>query len=161
MRSEREGKSPSESAVEMTEIVLPNDANPQGTVLGGKVMYLVDLAGAIAAYRHCNRAVVTASIDGMKFMHKVEIGQILILRGQVNRAFTTSMEVGVEVFSEDVRTGERRLTGTAFLTYVAMDDSGRPAPVPTVVPQTQEERERYNEAGLRRSTRLGGEVRGR
>jgi acyl-CoA hydrolase len=141
----------------MTEMVLPNDTNPQGDVLGGKVMYIVDLAGAIAAHRHSHRAVVTASMDGMKFLHGVKVGQILIVRAQVNRAFNTSMEVGVEVFSEDIHTGERQLTGAAFLTYVAMDEHGRPAPVPAIVPQTPEEQDRWDEAGLRRSARLGNE----
>jgi acyl-CoA hydrolase len=159
MQGERKSKSPGESAVEMTEMVLPNDANPQGNVLGARVLYLIDLAGAMAAHRHCNGAVVTASMDGMKFMHKVEVGQILILSARVNRAFNTSMEVGVDVFSEDIRTGERQRTGAAFLTYVAMDDSGRPTNVPVLVPQTPEEQDRYNEAGLRRSARLGEERR--
>lgn len=159
MQGERKSKSPGESAVEMTEMVLPNDANPQGNVLGARVLYLIDLAGAMAAHRHSNGAVVTASMDGMKFMHKVEVGQILILSARVNRAFNTSMEVGVDVFSEDIRTGERQRTGAAFLTYVAMDDSGRPTIVPVLVPQTPEEQDRYNEAGLRRSARLGRERR--
>jgi acyl-CoA hydrolase len=157
MQGEQKAKSPGESAVDMTEMMLPNDANPQGNVLGARVLYLIDLAGGMAAHRHCNGQVVTASMDGMKFLHKVEVGQILILRALVNRAFNTSMEVGVDVFSEDIRTGERQRTGTAFLTYVAMDDSGRPAKVPAIVPQTPEEQNKYNEAGLRRSARLGEE----
>ena len=157
MQGEGSGKTPTESAVEMTEMVLPNDANPHGNVLGGKVMYFVDLAGAMAAHRHSHRAVVTASMDGMKFLHGVKVGQILIVRAQVNRAFNTSMEVGVEVFSEDIHTGERQRTGAAFLTYVAMDAQGRPTPVPVIIPQTPEEQDRYNEAGLRRSARLGDE----
>jgi acyl-CoA hydrolase len=143
----------------MTEMMLPNDANPQGNVLGARVLYLIDLAGAMAAHRHSNGEVVTASMDGMKFMHKVEVGQILILSAQVNRAFNTSMEVGVDVFSEDIRTGKRQRTGAAFLTYVAMDDSGRPRQVPGIVPQTAVEQDRYKEAGLRRSARLGEERR--
>ena len=157
MPEKRKGKSPGESAVEMTEMVLPNHANPQGNILGARVLYLIELAGAVAAHRHSNGEVVTASMDGMKFLHGVEVGQILILRARVNRAFNTSMEVGVDVFSENIGTGERLHTGGAFLTYVAMDKSGRPRSVPALVPQTPEEKERYNEAGLRRSVRLGEE----
>ena len=143
-----------QSASEYSELALPNDANALGTLLGGKVMHLVDLAAAMAAMRHARRPVVTASIDSMTFLHPVHIGQLVILRSSVNRVFRTSMEVGVKVFVEDLLTGERRHTSSAYLTFVALDEKGKPTPVPAVIPETEEERRRYEEAGRRREYRL-------
>lgn len=143
-----------ESYVEMTELVLPNDANALGTVQGGKVMHLIDICGAVAAARHCRRVVVTASVDALDFKHPIFVGQAMLLRGWVNYAARTSMEVQVEVFSEDLRTGERRHTSTALLTFVALDDQRRPTPVPPVLPETEEEWRRYREAEARRAERL-------
>ncbi len=143
-----------ESISEYSELALPNDANALGTLLGGKVMHLVDLAAAMAAMRHARRPVVTASIDSMTFLHPVHIGQLVILRSSVNRVFRTSMEVGVKVFVEDLLTGERRHTSSAYLTFVALDEKGKPTPVPPVIPETEDERRRYEEAGRRREYRL-------
>lgn len=143
-----------ESISEYSEIALPNDANPLGHLLGGRVMHLVDMAGALAASRHSRRPVVTVAVDHMTFLSPVHIGQLLVLRSSVNRAFRTSMEVGVKVMVEDLRTGEVRHTSSAYLTFVALDDDGRPTPVPPVIPETPEEKRRFEEAGERRRYRL-------
>ncbi len=148
-----------ESASEYVELALPNDANSLGSVLGGKVMHLVDLAGAMAAMRHARCAVVTASVDHMNFLHPVRIGQLIILRSSVNRVFHTSMEVGVKVMVEDLLTGERRHTSSAYLTFVALDEKGRRVAAPPVAPETEEEHRRYREAAERREYRLA--LRGR
>jgi acyl-CoA hydrolase len=149
-----------ESASEYSELALPNDANVLGFLLGGKVMHLVDLAGAMAAMRHARRPVVTASIDHMSFLHPVHIGQLIILRSSVNRVFQTSMEVGVTVFVEDLLTGERKHTSSAYLTFVAIDPEGRPIAVSPVIAETEEEKRRYEEAGQRRAYRLDLKTRG-
>jgi acyl-CoA hydrolase len=133
---------------------MPNDANPLGTVFGGKVMHLVDLAGALAAARHSRRPVVTASLDHLEFIHPVHIGQLLVLRSSVNRVFHTSMEVGVRVSVEDLRTGDVRHTCSAFLTFVALGDNGKPVTIPPVVPETPDEKRRFEQAGDRRRYRL-------
>lgn len=138
----------------MVEVVLPNDANLLGNILGGKVMHLIDIAGAIAAHRHSRSQVVTASVDSLDFLHPVRVGQIILLRAFVTRAFHTSMEVEVNVYLEDYIQGERRQTSSAFLTYVALDNSGKPARVPPLLPETTEERRRYREALKRRRRRL-------
>jgi acyl-CoA hydrolase len=143
-----------ESASEYSELALPNDANGLGHVLGGKVMHLVDLAGAMAAMRHARRPVVTASVDHMNFLYPVRIGQLIILRSAVNRVFHTSMEVGVSVVVEDLVAGVRQHTSSAYLTFVALDEQGKPMPIPPVIPETEEEKRRYQEAGERREYRL-------
>jgi acyl-CoA hydrolase len=138
----------------MVELVLPNDANPLGAILGGKVMHLIDMAAAIAAQRHCRRPVVTASIDRVDFHHQVRVGQLMILQASVNHAAQTSMEVGVKVHSEDPQTGDRLHTASAYATFVALGPSGRPTPVPPVRPETEEEGRRFREAEARRGIRL-------
>ncbi len=138
----------------MAQVVLPNDANPLGNILGGKVMHLIDIAGAIAAHRHARSHVVTASVDSLDFLHPVRVGQIILLRAFVTRAFHTSMEVEVNVYLEDYIKGERRQTSSAFLTYVAVDEAGKPVPVPPLLPRTGDERRRYREASERRRRRL-------
>ena len=143
-----------ESASEYSEVALPNDANPLGHLLGGRVMHLVDLAGALAAMRHARLPVVTASVDHMTFLHPVHIGQLLTLKSSVNRVFRTSMEVGVKVLVEDLTTGEVRHTSSAYLTFVALDKDGKPTPIPPVIPETPDEKRRYEEAGHRRAYRL-------
>lgn len=148
------GRTVDDSRVEMMEVVLPNDANLLGNILGGKVMHLIDVAGAIAAHRHSRFQVVTASVDSLDFLHPVRVGQIIMLRAFVTRAFRTSMEVEVNVYLEDYVQGERRQTSSAFLTYVALDQAGKPAQVPPLVPRTAEERRRYREALERRRRRL-------
>jgi acyl-CoA hydrolase len=156
-----EGKPVRESASEYADLALPNDANGLGHVLGGKVMHLVDLAGALAAMRHARRPVVTASIDHMNFLVPVRIGQLIILRSSVNRVFRTSMEVGVRVLVEDLVTGVQQHTSSAYLTFVALDERGKPAALPPVIPETDEERRRYQEAGERREYRLALRARSR
>jgi acyl-CoA hydrolase len=148
-----------ESVSEYVELALPNDANALGNMLGGKVMHLVDLAGAMAAMRHARCPMVTASVDHMNFLHPVHIGQLIILRSSVNRAFRTSVEVGVKVMVEDLLTGEVRHTSSAYLTFVALDEMGRRVPVPPVIPETETEQRRYREAEQRREYRLA--LRGR
>ena len=149
-----QGKPVRESQSEYSELALPNDANGLGHVLGGKVMHLVDLAGALAAIRHARCTVVTASIDHMNFLHPVHIGQLIILRSSVNRVFHTSMEVGVKVWVEDLLTGDLQHTSSAYLTFVAIDAQGKRVPVAPVIPETEEEKRRYTEALARREYRL-------
>src|SRR6266699_2056787 len=149
------GKPVSASRSEMTEIVLPAQTNPLGKLLGGQVMHLVDMAGALAAHRHSNSYVVTASVDYIDFRNAVNLGEIVNLKSQVNRVFRTSMEVGVEVYSENAMTGERKHTTTAYVTFVAVDEHTRmPKPVPPLILKTAGERRRYREAAERRKTRL-------
>jgi acyl-CoA hydrolase len=143
-----------ESISEYSELALPNDANGLGNVLGGKVMHLVDLAGALAAIRHARCPVVTASVDHMNFLHPVKIGQLILLRSSVNRVFRTSMEVGVKVWVEDLQTGAVRHTSSAYLTFVALDPTGQTVPIPPVIPETEDEKRRYEEAARRRDYRL-------
>jgi acyl-CoA hydrolase len=134
--------------------VLPDDANPLGNILGGKVMHLIDIAGAVAAHRHSHRHVVTVSVDSLDFVRPIRVGQIILLQAQVNRAFHTSMEVGVNVYLEDYIRGERHQTSSAFVTYVAVNEDGKPTAVPRLVPRTAEEKRRYREASERRRHRL-------
>jgi acyl-CoA hydrolase len=153
------GRAVSASRTEMTELVLPQDSNLLGNILGGRVMHLIDVAGAIAAHRHCHRQVVTASVDHLDFLNPVRVGDLIILEAQVNRAFHTSVEVGVEVYSEDSVAGVRKHTTTAFLTFVALDEAGKPVPVPPLIVKTNEERKRFEEAGERRKARIAGKTR--
>jgi acyl-CoA hydrolase len=149
-----QGKRVQESQSEYSELALPNDANVLGHVLGGKVMHLVDLAGALAALRHARCPVVTASVDHMSFLHPVRIGELIMLRSSVNRVFRTSMEVGVKVWVEDLRTGERRHTSSAYLTFVAINAGGTCVPIVPVIPETADEKRRFEEALQRREYRL-------
>jgi acyl-CoA hydrolase len=148
------GKAVRESLSEYSELALPNDANTYGFLLGGRVMHLVDLAGAISALRHARKPVVTASVDHMNFLHPVRIGQLVRLVASVNRVFRTSMEVGVKVEVEDLLTGERKHTSSAYLTFVALDKNGKPASIPPVIPETDAEKRRYEAAGQRREYRM-------
>src|SRR5271168_5189677 len=118
------GKPVSASSSEITEAVLPNDANPLGNMLGGRVMHLIDIAGALAAHRHSNSIVVTASVDYLDFRFPIRVGEFIVLKSSVNRVFNTSMEVGVKVFSENILTGQRLHTCSAYLTFVALDEHG-------------------------------------
>jgi acyl-CoA hydrolase len=149
------GKPVSASRSEMAEVVLPAQTNPLGKLLGGHVMHLVDIAAAMAAHRHSNSYVVTASVDYIDFRNSVSLGEIVMLKSQVNRVFHTSMEVGVEVYSENVLTGERKHTTTAYVTFVAIDEkTHRPKPVRPLILETPEEKRRHEEAAERRKTRL-------
>ncbi len=151
---EHSQKPVSESSVERVEMVLPNDANPLGNILGGRVMHLIDITAAIAAQRHSRSQVVTASIDEVDFHHPIKVGQLIKLKAAVNYAGRTSMEVGVKVFSEDTMTGEQRHTSSAYLTFVALDEKGHPYPVPGLMPESEEQSRRYQEAQARRDRRL-------
>ncbi len=154
MNEELTGRPVHESMSDYSEIALPNDANPLGNLLGGRVMHLVDLAGAIAAARHSRLPVVTASVDHMTFLHPVHIGELLILKSSVNRVFRTSMEVGVKVWVENLSTGIVRHTSSAYLTFVALDAKNHRVPIPPVIPETEDEKRRYEDAGGRREYRL-------
>jgi acyl-CoA hydrolase len=143
-----------ESISEYSEFALPNDANTLGNVLGGKVMHLVDLAAALAAVRHSRCSVVTASVDHMSFLHPIHIGQLIVLRSSVNRVFRTSMEVGVRVEVENLVSGQIRHTSSAYLTFVALDKEGQRVALAPVIPETEDEKRRYDEAGERRTYRL-------
>ncbi|HVP42040.1 MAG TPA: acyl-CoA thioesterase [Terriglobales bacterium] len=147
------GRTVRESQSEMAEVVLPNDANPLGSLLGGRLMHFIDIAGAMAAHRHARSYVVTASMDHIDFLAPVHVGDLLILRSSVNRAFRTSMEVGVKCFVENYIAGTTRHIATAFLTFVAVDRQGHPIPVPPLIPETDEEKRRYEDALRRRQIR--------
>jgi acyl-CoA hydrolase len=150
----------SSSRVTMTEIVLPNDTNPLGNIMGGRVVHLIDVAAAVAAGRHSRRPCVTAAIDEIVFHAPVPMGSVLVIRASVNLAGRTSMEVGVRVESEDRRTGERRHCASAYLTFVALGDDGLPTEVPPLVARTREEKRRMEEARRRREERLARRGRG-
>ena len=148
------GKPVSVSRSEPVEAVLPNDANALGAMLGGRVMHLIDIAGALAAHRHSNSHVVTASVDYLDFRFPIRVGEFIVLKSSVNRVFHTSMEVGVKVFSENVLTGERRHTSSAYATYVALGADRAPHPAPALILETEDDRRRFREAGERRRLRL-------
>jgi acyl-CoA hydrolase len=147
-------KRASESATEMIQVVLPNDANPLGYMLGGTVMHHIDIAGAVACLKHTRQRVVTAAVDGVQFIHSIRVGDMVILRSRVTCTFTTSLEVEVQVFSEEALTGVRKLTCHAYLTFVAIDEHGVPVRVPAVILETPEELARAEEARRRRAARL-------
>jgi acyl-CoA hydrolase len=147
-------KRAADSATEMVQVVLPNDANPLGFILGGTVMHLIDIAGAIACHRHSRTLLVTAAVDDLQFLHSIKVGDLIILKSRVTCAFTTSLEVQVDVFSEEILTGARRLTSTAFLTFVAIDRAGAKVRVPPLLAETEEELRVCEEARGRREMRL-------
>jgi len=142
-----------DSQSEMAEIVLPNDANPLGALLGGRLMHWIDLAGAMAAHRHSRHYVVTAAIDHLDFWVPVHVGDLVILRSSVNRVFHTSMEVGVKVWVENYLHDTCHHVSSAYLTFVAIDPEGNHVRIPAVVPETDEQRRRYDDAGRRREIR--------
>src|SRR3989338_8299578 len=148
------GKLVRASQAEYVEVVLPGQANTLGNVLGGHVMHLMDITAAIAAHRHSNSYAATVAVDYLDFRHAIKVGQLIVLKSSVNRVFDTSMEVGVKVFSEDILTGERRHTSSAYVTFVALDEHGQPKRVRPVVPETADERRRYRQAAVRRELRL-------
>jgi acyl-CoA hydrolase len=143
-----------ESATEMVQVVLPNDANPLGFILGGTVMHLIDIAGAIACHRHTRSLLVTAAVDGLQFLHSIRVGDLIILKAHVTCVFTTSLEVRVDVFSEETLTGRRQLTSSAYLTFVAIDRDGNRLKVPPLIVDTPEERRTREGAFGRRAQRL-------
>ena len=147
-------KRAAESATEMVQVVLPNDANPLGFILGGTVMHLIDIAGAIACHRHTRGLLVTAAVDGLEFLHPIKVGDLIILNSCVTCTFRTSLEVRVEVFSEELLTGRRQLTSHAYLTFVAIASDGTPIRVPPLLLETEEDRRTAEEALTRRTERL-------
>lgn len=147
-------KRPSESLTEMTQIVLPGDANALNAAFGGSVMGWIDVCAAIASQRHCRQQCVTASMDDLHFHAPIKVGWTAIVKARVVAAFNTSMEVGVTVHSENPLTGERRLTTSALLTFVALDQAGQRLPVPPLLVETPEERQAAADAQARRSERL-------
>jgi acyl-CoA hydrolase len=142
-----------DSISEMAEIVMPNDANPLNALVGGRLMHWIDLAGAMAAARHSRQRVVTASIDHMDFLVPVRVGDLVILRASVNRVFHSSMEVGVKVWVENYRSDEKRHVSSAYLTFVAIDATGNRLTVAPVIPETADEKRRYEDALHRRDIR--------
>ena len=142
-----------DSQSDMAEIVLPNDANPLGALLGGRLMHWIDLAGAMAAHRHSRSYAVTASVDHIDFLVPVRVGDLVILRSSVNRVFQTSMEVGVKIFVENYIVDKSQHVASAYLTFVAVDVSGNRLKVAPVIPETDEQRRRYEDAGRRREIR--------
>ncbi|NGP89143.1 acyl-CoA thioesterase [Fodinibius halophilus] len=147
-------KTVSASRVIMNEMVMPNDTNPLGNLMGGRLMQWMDVCSAISARRHCNRNVVTVAADSIEFKNAIKLGEVVVIEGEVTRTFTTSMEIAMEVWSEDQRAGERRLCTTSFYTFVALDADGNTVKVPEIIPETDFEKERYEQAADRRQMRL-------
>jgi acyl-CoA hydrolase len=147
-------KTPKESFSEMTELVLPNDTNTLGNLMGGRLLHWMDIVSAIAASKHSNRVVVTVSVDFVEFKNPIRLGEIVILRARTTRAFTTSMEIQIDVWGQNLQTSEMRESNSAFYTFVAVDQSGSPIPVNQLVPETEEEKELYEGAMRRRELRL-------
>ena len=143
-----------DSVVRMTEIVLPEDTNHEGSIFGGRVLALIDKCAAIVAMRHARSEVATVSLDSVTFLSKVRVGYVLMLSGRINAAFGSSMEIEVSVHSEDPLTGRERLTTTALVTMVAVDANGRPCATPALILSSEEERQRAEQAAARRKARL-------
>ncbi len=153
-RGARDARPMANARANMTEIVMPNDANPHGSVSGGRVLHLIDVCAAVAALRHARRPVVTASFDDVAFLAPVPMGHVILLDAQVTGVGATSIEVRVNVRGENPITGDRRHTTTAYVTFVALDDAGRPAPVPGLLPATDEEQASIERSRERRAARL-------
>jgi acyl-CoA hydrolase len=143
-----------DSQVITTQLVLPNDTNELGNLLGGTLMHWIDIAAAIAAQRHADRVCVTASVDEINFHHPIRLGDVVTLQASVNRAFRTSMEIGVVVTAESRSGHDSRRANNAYLTFVAIDESGKPVVVPASLPESQDEIRRFDEALVRRERRL-------
>ena len=150
----RLAKKAQESSVTMTEMVMPNDTNPLHKLMGGKLMEMIDIAGAIAAQRHSNEIVVTASVDNISFKESIDLGNVVTLQAQVTRSFRSSMEVYVEVFSENIPKKTKTKSNEAFLTFVAVNTKGAPIEIPETIPETESEKKLYNSALRRRELRL-------
>jgi acyl-CoA hydrolase len=138
----------------MVEVVLPNDANALGNILGGKVMHLIDIAGAIAAHRHAQSLLVTAAVDGLQFLHPIKVGDLIVLKARVTCTFETSLEVRVDVYSEGLATGQRQLTSHAYLTFATVSKNGKRNRVPPLLIETESERREAEQAKVRRAERL-------
>lgn len=147
-------KHPSDSEVIMTHLVLPNDTNQLGNLLGGKLMHWIDIAAALTAMRHSGRVCVTASVDEIDFAEPIKLGHVVVIKSVITRAFRTSMEIFVEVWREDPLNNVRAKTSSAYLTFVGIDQYGKPLQAPPVEPVSEEEQHRFEEAAIRREARL-------
>lgn len=152
--SEIKVRTVTDSIVTMTELVLPNHTNQLGNLLGGQLMHWIDICAALSAARHSHRVCVTASVDRIDFHHPIRLGNVVTLLASVNRAFNTSMEVGVKVFAESHKEGSRIHSNTAYLTFVSVDDEAKPIKTYEIVPQSKDENKRYEDALRRRENRL-------
>lgn len=152
--SPSDSKPVSASTCMMTEIVLPNDTNSLGNMMGGRLLHLMDKCAAISAQRHANRVCVTASVDNVEFQSAIQEGEIVVVKSRVNRAFHTSMEIELNVWAENPKSETHRKCNRAFYTFVALDEDGSTVAIPSIAPQTEEERERYAAAAKRRDIRL-------
>lgn len=150
----QEGKHPSASVTEMNELILPNDTNTFGNLMGGRLLYWMDICSAMAAQKHSNNVVVTASVDNVSFRKPVKLGEVINIVGKVTRAFNSSLEVHLEVYAQNLPKGTREKTNEAYYTFVALDEEGRPKPVPALLPESEEEQEMYDKALHRRELRL-------
>jgi acyl-CoA hydrolase len=147
-------KRPQDTHNIMSELVLPNDTNTLGNLMGGRLMHMMDIAGAISAMKHCNCPVVTASVDNVSFKNAIKLGNLLVIESKVTRAFNTSMEIYLRVWGEDLHAQYRYFTNEAYFTFVALDPNGKPRKVPEIIPETEEEKKMYNSALQRRQLRL-------
>ncbi|MFZ5989682.1 MAG: acyl-CoA thioesterase [Bacillota bacterium] len=148
------GKPPRLSQVEMTELVLPNDTNLLGNLLGGRLMHWIDIAGAMAASRHSNKIVATVALDSLDFRHPARMGELVILNAKLTWTGRTSMEVSVNVYAENIKSGKTILTNKAFITFVALDNDGNPSEVPPLILESDEEKQNFAEGEKRRTERL-------
>lgn len=153
-------KSPKESFTIMNELVLPNDTNTLNNLMGGRLLHWMDIAAAISAQKHCNNIVVTASVDNVSFQHPIKLGDVITIEAQVSRAFTTSLEVRLDVWAENIPSGSRVKSNEAYYTFVALDHDGKTIPVPALKPETDEEQKLFEGALRRRQLRLilGGKM---
>ena len=153
-------KKAKESFIVMNELVLPNDTNTLNNLMGGRLLHWMDIAAAIAAQKHCNRIVVTASVDNVSFQHAIKLGDVVTIEAKVSRAFNTSVEVRLDVWAENIPSGSRQKSNEAYYTFVAVDQSGRTIPVPELKPETEEEHMLFDGALRRRQLRLilGGKM---
>jgi len=149
-----DSKPVSASTCMMTEIVLPNDTNTFGNMMGGRLLHLMDKCAAISAQRHANRVCVTAAVDNVEFQSPIQESEIVVVESRVNRAFETSMEVELNVWAENPRRESRRKCNRAFYTFVALDENNSPVPIPSIAPKSEAEHQRYNGAAKRRDIRL-------
>jgi acyl-CoA hydrolase len=147
-------RKPTDSEIIMTQLVLPDDTNQLGNLMGGRLMHWIDIAAALAAMKHTNRVCVTASVDEIAFLEPIRLGHIVTLYACVNRAFHTSIEVGVKIMRQDPLNGTTAVSSRAYLTFVAIDQYGKPIPVPSLSVESDEEKRRHEMAGLRREQRL-------
>lgn len=147
-------KTPGESLTIMNELVLPNDTNMLNNLMGGRLLHMMDIAAAICGQRHSNRTVVTASVDNVSFQHAIHMGDLVTVQAKVTRAFNTSIEIRLDVWAENIPSGKKVKSNAAYYTFVAVDQSGRPIPVPAVRPETEEEQKEYDGALRRRQLRL-------